>query len=83
MDHLIISNCPHCHDVFAVHPSEINCAIFRHGVLKHSGQQVDPHASKEVCDELAASGSIIGCGKPFKLIRIDSFGHIAQKCDYI
>jgi hypothetical protein len=51
--------------------------------LKHSGQQVDPHASKEVCDELAASGSIIGCGKPFKLIRIDSFGHIAQKCDYI
>ena len=62
---------------------DINCAIFRHGVLKETGNQIDPHASKEICDSLAKEGKIYGCGKPFKLVRQDSVMYIAQKCEYI
>ena len=75
--------CPHCDKPIMVYVKDINCAIFRHGVLKETGNQIDPHASKEICDSLAKEGKIYGCGKPFKLVRQDSVTYIAQKCEYI
>lgn len=80
---IIITNCPHCTTMVVVNKEEINCAIFRHAVLKDSGKQLDPHASKETCDEMAKTGKIYGCGKPFKLVRRDSLEWKAIKCDYI
>lgn len=80
---IIIADCPHCKSMIVVNKLEVNCAIFRHGVLKENNEQIDPHSSKEVCDSLAKSGKIYGCGKPFKLVRRDSFGWTAEKCDYI
>ena len=70
--------CPHCDGVSAIHPSEINCGIFRHGVFKVNGQQMNPHESKENCDRFAEQGLILGCGKPFRLVNGS-----AEICDYI
>jgi hypothetical protein len=61
---------------------EINCGIFRHGILKENNQQIDQHAPKQICDQYVKEDLIIGCGKPFKLF-MQSGVYIAIKCDYI
>jgi len=78
---MFIVTCPHCKLQIAI--EAINCAIFRHGVLKSNGEQINPHASKETCDQLISSESIYGCGKPFKVIEDTSGELIAIYCDYI
>jgi hypothetical protein len=45
-----IVTCPHCLGDILIFNNEICCAIFRHGIYKHNGNQLDPHASKEECD---------------------------------
>ena len=44
---------------------ELNCRIFRCGVLKLNGLQINPHSNKNICDDLTANNLIYGCGKPF------------------
>ena len=76
--------CPNCGDFIEI--EQVNCAIFRHGVFKDTLEQIDPHAPKELCDELVSRNFIFGCGKPFKLV-IDVVDnrviYKAVKCDYI
>lgn len=74
----ILVTCPHCKDAIFIVKSEINCAIFRHGVLKDTFQQINPHAPKEECDHLFNDHMIFGCGKPFKVVDDK-----AIECDYI
>ena len=69
--------CPHCKEIVWI--QELNCRIFRHGILKINGVQMDPHSPKELCDALASNGHIYGCGKPF-LININLEAVI---CEYI
>jgi hypothetical protein len=40
---IIIITCPHCQ--LLVEIEEINCAIFRHAVLKKTNKQINPHSS--------------------------------------
>jgi hypothetical protein len=63
MDYLIVT-CPHCGDDIFIMKKEINCTIFRHGVLKTTLKQIDPHSPKDICDRLKADDLIYGCGKP-------------------
>ena len=42
--------CPHCKESIII--EEINCAIFRHAILKINNEQINPHASKDICDSL-------------------------------
>ena len=73
--------CPHCHEPALI--QIINCAIFRHGIRKFDGRQMDPHAPKDVCDRLVKDNAIYGCGKPFQ-IEVDSSNNlVAVVCDYI
>ena len=81
-DHYTIFYCPHCSDPILIFHAEIKCAIFRHGVIKSSGQQISPHAPKSECDYLSQNGLIYGCGKPFRVIRNTS-DYIVEVCDYI
>jgi len=67
-DNCYVFNCPHCDNIVQVEKNQVNCKIFRHGQYKHNGEQVPPHSPKELCDQLVSSGTIYGCGKPFKLI---------------
>ena len=72
--------CPHCKDFILI--EQLNCGIFRHGVLKTTGKQVDPHASKEVCDDYITKELIYGCGKPFRIVLKDNEFEITV-CEYI
>lgn len=59
--------CPHCDEYILI--EQINCAIFRHAVIKSSGNQLNPHSNKNICDDLIFNNAIYGCGKPFKVIK--------------
>jgi hypothetical protein len=75
----IIVECPHCKDLILI--EKINCSIFRHGVFKCNGKQLNPHAPKPECDLLFNKNLIYGCGKPFELIKKDDT-FIAEICEY-
>jgi len=77
---IIVVECPHCNLLIEI--DEINCAIFRHGILKKNNKQINPHASKQECDNYINNNMIIGCGKPFKLVS-ENNEHKAVICDYI
>ena len=49
----IFVECPHCGGGVLV--LAIKCGIFRHGTYKDSGKQINPHTTKERCDELVLS----------------------------
>jgi hypothetical protein len=78
MDYLIIE-CPHCFDQIFIYKNEINCRIFRHGVYKNTGMNMNPHENKNECDRLYMNDEIYGCGKPFKLDNDDK----PVICEYI
>jgi len=82
----LVVECPHCK--YPILIEELNCRIFRHGVFKINGTQINPHASKELCDFYVQNDLILGCSKPFQIIQNensinndDTF--IAVICDYI
>lgn len=78
MDSILL--CPHCDGPLVV--EELRCGIFRHGVFRDSGQQIDPHAPRAQCDEWAAQEKIYGCGRPFRVVAVDNAYRI-EACDYI
>lgn len=78
MDYLIVE-CPHCFDQIIIYKNEINCRIFRHGIYKNTGMNMNPHENKNECDRLYANDEIYGCGKPFKLDNDDK----PVICEYI
>lgn len=74
-------NCPHCDIVIEI--LELNCRIFRCGIKKTTGIQIDPHLDKKQCDELFANGEIYGCGKPFKVETKQDGTLYCYDCGYI
>ena len=75
-----IVQCPHCQEYIEI--LEINCAIFRHAIFKVSGLQIDPHSSKELCEQYIKDDLILGCGKPFRIIIKDNL-FLVEICEYI
>ena len=78
----VLVQCPHCTNYVQVYQKDFNCRIFRHGILKSNIEQINPHSSKKVCDELSEKNLIYGCGKPFELVNVAGT-EIAKVCDYI
>ena len=58
--------CPHCSQMIEI--IELNCRIFRCGILKVDYTQIGPHLSKLECDRLTTENLIFGCGKPFRIL---------------
>ena len=77
----IVITCPHCQNPVLI--EKLNCRIFRHGTLKTNGQQIEPHASKTLCDYYVAKDMIFGCGNPFRIVKNDDNDWTAIVCDYI
>lgn len=75
-----IITCPHCNNYIVIR--KINCGIFRHGILKKNGKQINPHADKDLCDYYIRENKIYGCGKPFRITSVDN-KFIAEICEYI
>jgi len=76
----IVVVCPHCMKFVLI--EQLNCKIFRHGFLKSTNTQINPHASKEECDSLFQQNLIIGCGKPFRVVEKDN-NYLAEVCEYV
>ena len=76
----MIIQCPHCHQWIEI--IELRCQIFRCGIYIENQKQINPHLSKNNCDDLVKNKRIYGCGKPF-LIKNQQNGFIVEKCDYI
>lgn len=68
--------CPWCGTSIEI--EQINCGIFRCGILKSNNEQIPPHLSKEECEKFVEEDLIYGCGKPFRYIE----GNL-EKCDYL
>lgn len=45
-----IVKCPHCSKFIII--EKINCGIFRHGIIKSTLKQMEPHLPKDKCDHL-------------------------------
>lgn len=90
--------CPHCvadgkkewQTWIEVDRSELNCRIFRHGCLRQPYEKhgqivpIPPHAPKAVCDQLAATGQIVGgCGKPYRIVDGEGGELKAVVCGYV
>ena len=78
-----IFKCPHCDLYTQVHKNEINCLIFRHAAFKTNMLPINPHAPKEVCDNLLETQQVYGCAKPFILIKGDKDYFTVDICGYI
>jgi len=76
----IIVTCPHCKGYVEI--IQINCAIFRHAIFILSGKQIDPHTTKDLCEQYIKDNLIYGCGKPFRIVIKDNI-LITEICDYI
>jgi len=76
----IIVVCPHCKEQLII--EKINCGIFRHGVMKDSGNHINPHASKKTCDKLVKKDLVYGCAKPFQIIQKNMCYEVII-CEYI
>lgn len=76
----ICARCPHCNGEIWIFKKEINCGIFRHATYK-DGKQVNPHAPKAVCDKLVADDKVLGCCKPFELIKRNN-KYVLRECEY-
>ena len=57
---------------------QLNCKIFRCGVYKKYGKQIDTHSTKEVCDQIFKDNLIWGCGKPYMFdgTKVEICGYI-------
>lgn len=87
-DQAYVFSCPHCLGSVVVHVSEVNCQIFRHAVLKNSGEQqviaqVNPHAPKEELKYLVENDLVYGCGRPFRMFQENGLWSYVDVCDYI
>jgi len=76
----IVIDCPYCNAPVLI--EKLNCRIFRHGTYKKNNEQINPHASKEECNELLINNMIYGCGKPFQIIMKEG-KWVAVNCEYI
>jgi hypothetical protein len=76
----ILVICPNCNENIII--EELNCCIFRHGILKENNKQIEPHSSKVLCDFYVQNDKIYGCGKPFQIIK-EGDEYKAIICDYI
>ncbi len=78
----IIFQCVHCQEFFVLAKKDFNCKILRHGVMKATGQPMDPHAPETECKRLVQEGLIYGCGKPMRVI-VNGETITVEACDYL
>ncbi len=81
VDGYLLFDCPSCGLLTQVLETDLACCIFRHGILKDTFDQMNPHASVDECNSLVERG-IYGCGKPFRIVKMDN-RYSVETCEYI
>ena len=74
MPPVVLFNCPNCNVTIEI--VALNCGVFRCGIYKDNGLQINPHLPQAECELLG--DTIYGCGKPFQYLN----GKIV-KCGWI
>ncbi len=74
--------CPHCSHITQVPYDQVNCKIFRHAVFISNGEPINPHATKETCDDYIQKNLVYGCAKPLRFIG-EAPNFTVEICDYI
>ena len=72
-----IIQCPHCNQYIEI--LELNCRIFRCGILKKNNEQINAHLNENECIRLKKNDLIYGCGKPFQILE----NNTVIECGYI
>lgn len=75
--HKPLISCPNCQ--IPIYIESISCMIFRCGVFRTNGEQINPHSSQNECEFYVNNKLIYGCGSPFKYDGINA----PVICDYI
>jgi hypothetical protein len=47
------------------------------------GESINPHAPKNICDQLVSRELIVGCGKPLQMYKNSEGEYYVRICDYI
>ncbi len=86
---IYIFPCPNCECLTSCERGMVNCGIFRHGnfFTVNNGKiefqdSIAPHLAEKECLDLVKNGKIVGCGKPFRLVKTGE-KMVAEKCGYI
>ena len=74
--------CPHCSIDIEVQKTQLNCKIFRCGIFKNNGKQMNPHTNKLECERLLNEKLVYGCTKPFRFVS-DNQENFVEPCGYI
>ena len=72
----MLVTCPWCKDIIWI--EELNCRIFRHGIIKNTFTQMNPHSTEDECIKLVSNNLIFGCGGPF-MVSPDGY---CTKCTF-
>jgi hypothetical protein len=75
--------CPHCQETIVIDP--IACGTTIHGALLTSKGyiQLDPHSSRETCEQHITTPNFKGCGKRILIVESQSSDElIAKPVDY-
>ena len=78
MESGFIVSCPSCGIYIEI--LTIACGIYRCGIFKETGLQVNPHLPKDQCERIVKQNLIFGCGKPF---RITDKNTPPELCEYL
>lgn len=85
-----IVECPHCNMGIVV--DALNCGVFRCGVWRDTGLQINPHMSEDECKAALGNAAeplcdrislIWGCSKPFRIYTDASGVNRCVTCGYI
>jgi len=70
--------CPHCHQLVYISNKRSQLSLQIHGILVHNGEPLTRPITQSCYDYLKEEGKIIGCGKPFILVRKSSVQYEAR-----
>jgi hypothetical protein len=59
----LLFTCPTCNVMIEI--TALNCGVFRCGIYKDNGHQINPHMPKDEVDKI--KDDIYGCGNPFQI----------------
>jgi hypothetical protein len=75
--------CVWCQGMIEVPDSAIGCGIFRHAILRDTGQPINPHTPQQECERLVQLNLVRGCCQPFRFFLDTSGAPRVERCAYI
>jgi hypothetical protein len=70
--------CPHCRQLVYISNKRSQLSLQIHGTLLHNGEPLTKPLTQSCYEYLKEEGKIIGCGKPFILVRKSSIQYEAR-----